>query len=238
MRLLAIFAAAAPFMFAAIRLLQTASDRRPLWMAIAAFLGASAIIVNPARRVRTPVVLFGLTLVIVTLLAAGTGFLLGASAAPGVWAVSCAFGLAQAVAVVLCTRLHAPRSVSPTGEVSRPPDGRLLAAGELILILPALVFLTAVVVRYIPPLADPAQQVVMWYANRIWTLWVLLIALPSAALITGSAALLVGSSTANVGHAPRFSPAFGMRLPVRIIAVETLTAGMILSVVVLHMLAN
>jgi hypothetical protein len=96
--------------------------------------------------------------------------------------------------------------------------------------LPALLFLTAVVVRYLPPLAGPAQRLVMWYAARYWTLWALLIAMPLAALVTGCAALFGSSGHADGSAAPK-----GAR---RVVAVVTVAAGMILTAVVLHVLAT
>jgi hypothetical protein len=54
--------------------------------------------------------------------------------------------------------------------------------------------LTVVVTRHLQPLqyepAHTAQQIVMWYSVRHWTLWVLLIGLPFAALLTGYGTLL------------------------------------------------
>lgn len=99
---------------------------------------------------------------------------------------------------------------------------RLIAAAQLVLILPAALFLTAVVARHVqlPQYADIAQQIVTWYSARYWTLWVLLIGLPFAALLMGWVTLMRSSSGT------------------RMIAVETIAAGLILAVVVLHMLAN
>src|SRR5258708_12002912 len=70
---------------------------------------------------------------------------------------------------------------------------RIIAAMELALIFPAALFMTALVVRSLSPLpyepAHTAQQLVMWYAGRMWTLWVLLLALPFTVLVTGCATL-------------------------------------------------
>ena len=55
---------------------------------------------------------------------------------------------------------------------------RISAFLQLVLILPAALFMAALVVRNLGPLryepAHTAQQIVMWYAGRLWTLWVLL----------------------------------------------------------------
>jgi hypothetical protein len=71
---------------------------------------------------------------------------------------------------------------------------RIIAATVLVLISPAALFLTAVVTRHLKPLqyepAHTAQRIVMWYAVRYCTLWVLLIAMPFAAMLTGCATLL------------------------------------------------
>lgn len=66
---------------------------------------------------------------------------------------------------------------------------RTIAAAEWLLIFPALLFMTSLVVRRLSPLdAEPArtaQDIAMWYAGRQWTLPVLLIALPLLVLAIG-----------------------------------------------------
>lgn len=108
---------------------------------------------------------------------------------------------------------------------------RLIAITELVLILPAGLFLMAVLARQLQPLqyepAHTAQQIVTWYAIRHWTLWVLLIGLPVAALFAGGVTLLQ-DWTQGTGL-PRLHPAT---------LIITLAAGLILAVVALHMLAN
>ncbi len=73
-------------------------------------------------------------------------------------------------------------------------NGRIIAATELVLIFPAALFMTAVVTRHLQPLqyepAHTAQQIVTWYSVRYWTLWVLLIGSPFAALLAGCVTLL------------------------------------------------
>ena len=121
---------------------------------------------------------------------------------------------------------------------------RIIAATELVLIFPASLFLTAVVARHLQPLqyepAHIAQQIVTWYSVRYWTLWVLLIGLPFAALLTGGVTLLRNSNggTEERQAARQSSAAIHAHLPTRIIAAATLAAGLILAVVALHMLAN
>jgi hypothetical protein len=109
--------------------------------------------------------------------------------------------------------------------VSRP----LTAALQFALIAPAAVFLLAVLARSVgPPESEAAQTVVMWYSSRLWTLWVLLLALPISALLIGGATSVGGrQSLAGAGYGAKGA-----------IAVATIAAGVILAVVVLHMLAN
>jgi hypothetical protein len=121
---------------------------------------------------------------------------------------------------------------------------RLLAATELALLFPAALFMTALVVRELRPQqlepARTAQLIVMWYAGRMWTLWLLLVSLPLAALVTGGAALL--RSRSRDGELVRtVGQSLGlMRVPLAtlLVATTTLTAGGILVLVTLHVLAN
>ena len=123
-------------------------------------------------------------------------------------------------------------------------DKRILAATELVLIFPAVLFLTAVVARHLQPLqyepAHTAQQIVTWYMVRYWTLWALLIGLPFAALLTGCVTLLRNSNGGTAERQAGRQPTGAIRthLTTRIIAAATLAAGLIPAVVVLHMLAN
>ena len=117
---------------------------------------------------------------------------------------------------------------------------RIVAATELVLIFPASLFLAAVVARHLGPVANPAQQVVTWYSDRMWTLWVLLIALPLAALLTGCVTLLPNwnGASGGGGTAKQVRLAIHAQSLTQIIAAATLGAGLILTVVALHMLAN
>ena len=121
---------------------------------------------------------------------------------------------------------------------------RTLAAAHLLLISPAVLFLVAVLVQSLQPLqkepAHTAQHIVMWYAERMWTLWILLLALPLSVLISGCISLLRDSSgSSQVANLPQralaaLHPA-GARTSV---AVTTVTAAVIVGIVILHMLAN
>jgi hypothetical protein len=105
---------------------------------------------------------------------------------------------------------------------------RTLAVLQLLLIFPAALFMAALVVRNLgPPQDEPAhaaQQIVMWYAARLWTLRVLLFALPCMALGSGWAAL-----RARNNRAP---------WPVRLVSVTTAASAGILAIVAFHVLAN
>jgi len=121
---------------------------------------------------------------------------------------------------------------------------RVLAGIEIALLVPAALFLAAVVVRGALPVAhEPAraaQVIVAWYAGRMWTLWLLLLSLPLAALVTGCAALLRGAASGSAaGDTGRAAVALVRdSLATRVIAVTTLAAAGILALVVLHMLAH
>jgi TRAP-type uncharacterized transport system fused permease subunit len=119
---------------------------------------------------------------------------------------------------------------------------RTLAAAHLLLISPAVLFLVAVIVQRLQSLqpAHTAQHIIMWYAERMWTLWILLLALPLSVLISGCISLLQDSRrSAQVATLARralsaLHPA-GART---CIAVTTATAAVIVGIVTLHMLAN
>lgn len=121
---------------------------------------------------------------------------------------------------------------------------RLVAAMQLALIFPAALFMTAVLVaageapQY--DLARVAQRIVMWYSARMWTLWLLLLALPFAVLVTGCSTLLRSwNGDAELPHAAR--PSLAMipaPLATLFVAGTTLISAGILAIVVLHMLAN
>src|SRR5579859_5965024 len=69
-----------------------------------------------------------------------------------------------------------------------------LAATELLLVFPAVLFMTALFVRNVQPLqyepAHSAQRIVDWYAASTHVgLWILLIAMPLAVLAIGSVTL-------------------------------------------------
>jgi hypothetical protein len=122
---------------------------------------------------------------------------------------------------------------------------RVVAAAQLALIFPAALFLTSVLVGAGDPpqyeLARIAQRIVRWYSGRIWTLWLLLLALPFAVLVTGCATVL-SSWNQNVDPRPDAGRQPLSMIPAPLatlfVAGTTMMSVGILAVVVLHMLAN
>lgn len=119
---------------------------------------------------------------------------------------------------------------------------RLIAALQLLLIAPAALFMTAVVVRYVPSLHDGAQRIVMSYAGKVWTLWLLLLALPLCVLVTGCMTLLRDWSHdtdfPNTGRQPVLARLHDKPSALRFVGALTFAAAGILATVVLHMLAS
>jgi hypothetical protein len=121
---------------------------------------------------------------------------------------------------------------------------RVIAVMELVLIFPAVLFMTALVLRNLQPLqyepARSAQQLVMWYAGRMWTLWFLLFGLPLIVLVSGCAELLRSYNRDIVLplRSPKSLAMVRAHLSSLFIAATTLMAGVILAIVVLHVLAN
>jgi hypothetical protein len=120
----------------------------------------------------------------------------------------------------------------------------LIAATQLLLIFPAVLFMAALFLRALQPQqyepTHTAQQIVMWYSGRQWTLWVLLITLPLIVLVTGCAVLLSSwISDVELRQAARH-PLIVIRthIPTLFIAAATLTAGLILAVVIVHILTH
>jgi hypothetical protein len=121
---------------------------------------------------------------------------------------------------------------------------RVIAVMELVLIFPAVLFMTVLVLRNFQPLqyepARSAQQLVMWYAGRMWTLWFLLLGLPLIVLVSGCAELL-RSYNRDIVLPLTSEKSLAMvraHLSSLFIAATTLMAGVILAIVVLHVLAN
>lgn len=105
---------------------------------------------------------------------------------------------------------------------------RLVAALDVVLILPAALFMLCVFLRSAFPPAEAAERLIVWYSGRVWTLWVLLLALPLAALVSGGATLFTNGAWRLLRE--QFSTL--------LVAATTLAAAAILAIVVLHMAAH
>ena len=116
-----------------------------------------------------------------------------------------------------------------------------MAALELALLAPAAIFMAALFVRNLNPLqyepAHTAQRVVTWYAGRMWTLWVLLLALPLTVLVTGCATLR-HTWNRDAISARKALAVIRTHLATFVVLATTLAATGILAIVVVHMLMN
>ncbi len=110
---------------------------------------------------------------------------------------------------------------------------------DFVLLFPAALFMAALIVRNLPlhEMATSAQRIVMWYAGRLWTLWVLLLALPLAVLMTGGVVLFRNWIEMPNAARPRLALIWDEPTALFVVGL-TFTAAGILVVVVLHMLAN
>jgi hypothetical protein len=122
---------------------------------------------------------------------------------------------------------------------------RLVAAAELLLILPAVLFIAALFVRNLQPAqsepAHTAAQIVQWYsAWPLVGLWVLLIALPAAVLVTGARTLLRDWTDDAVLREAAWRTIATIRghLATVVVAATTVVAGVILAIVALHVLTD
>ena len=104
-RMLSAAFAVAPFAFGLFRYLQTGSDLRMLWMALASFIGAMIVVSMKLTNASAVV-----TFVVATAFAAVAGFLLGATAGPGAIMVAAVFGFCWAACTTLATRAQGARA--------------------------------------------------------------------------------------------------------------------------------
>ena len=120
---------------------------------------------------------------------------------------------------------------------------RTIAVTETVFMLPAALFFAALFLRNFLPLdngSNGAQRVVLWYAGHRWTLWTLLIGLPLAALVAGSATLArnwVADASLRTDIA-RVTAALRAHPWVLLCGVMTAGAAISLALVALHMAAN
>jgi O-antigen/teichoic acid export membrane protein len=103
--------AAIPFAFAIVRALQTRADLRYVWVALASFVGAAAVMTIGRARQRTPAHVLALSVVALlaaTLLAGTVAFVVGARSALAMGLVAVGFGGCHATSLALHT-LSRPR---------------------------------------------------------------------------------------------------------------------------------
>ena len=117
------------------------------------------------------------------------------------------------------------------------------AVAQLWLMFPAVIFMGALALRKLQPLqnepAQTAQRIVMWYAARHWTLLVLLIALPFAVLVIGFITLARNwRDDMELPQAALQTFAAIRTDRTMLVVAMTLTAGVVLAIVIMHMLAN
>jgi hypothetical protein len=122
---------------------------------------------------------------------------------------------------------------------------RTAAAAELLLIFPAVLFMTSLFAREIQPMqfepAHTAKRIVDWYAAQPHIgLWLLLIAMPLAGLITGCIVLLrAWRGNAELRQAAHQTFAtVRAHLATLLVAVATVAAFGILAIVALHMITD
>lgn len=118
---------------------------------------------------------------------------------------------------------------------------RIIAFLQLVLIFPAALFMASLIVRNLGQLqyepAHAAQQIVIWYAGRVWTLRVLLFALPCLVLFSGCLALrswIRDSEHLSTQRSLASSPHW----PVRLVSVTTVSSAGILAIVGFHVLTH
>lgn len=122
---------------------------------------------------------------------------------------------------------------------------RSVAALELMLVFPAVLFMTALFARSIQPTvyepAHTAQRIVDWYASSTHIgLWLLLIALPLSVLLIGVATLMRDwRRDPDLRDATlKFVDLIRAHAATLLIAFTTATAFCILSIVAFHMMTD
>jgi hypothetical protein len=78
----------------------------------------------------------------------------------------------------------------------------------------------------------------MWYAGRLWTLWVLLFALPSIALVSGYVALRNRNRDTEQHSTQRSIASTRPHWPERFLYVTAVASAGMLAVVVFHVLTH
>src|SRR4029453_11052814 len=100
MKLLSARLAALPFAFGLIRAVQTGTDVRYVWVALAAMAGGMLVTarVRGSRRPVSPQALAAAVFLVSTIFATGTGMVLGTRLGPGLLVVAAAFAACFAAA--------------------------------------------------------------------------------------------------------------------------------------------
>ena len=123
-------------------------------------------------------------------------------------------------------------------------DKRIVVAVQLLLIIPAALFIVALLVRDLQPLLDQAayiaRLVVIWYSERVWTLWLFLAALPFTVFVLGSGALMQDwTARLDPRHVnPRTSVVIDFQPTAIAIWALTMLSAVILTVVAVHVLIS
>jgi hypothetical protein len=119
---------------------------------------------------------------------------------------------------------------------------RNIAFLQLVLIFPAVFFMVSLVVRTLgrrqfEP-AHTAQQIVLWYAGRMWSLRVLLFALPCIVLFSGCVALRTRNRDTEQHSTQRSFASSNPHWSVRLVSVMTVASAGILAIVGFHVLTH
>jgi hypothetical protein len=121
----------------------------------------------------------------------------------------------------------------------------ILATLELVLIVPAALFMTALFVRNLQPQqfepAHTAQRIVDWYAARTHLgLWIFLIGFPLAVLLIGSVSLMRSWRADPTLRLTVHEWAVSLRrhFAVIVVALATATSAAVLAIVALHLITD
>ena len=120
------------------------------------------------------------------------------------------------------------------------PANRLVAAAELLLVLPATLFMAALFLREVQPLAQTGR-LVDWFSHHVvWGLDIFLVAMPLAAFITGCTMIFRGWRRDTEIRRAMLDIFTAVRAHVAsfLIAGATLTAGAVLVIVAMHMVTE
>jgi hypothetical protein len=118
---------------------------------------------------------------------------------------------------------------------------RIIAFLQLVVIFPAALFMASLVVRNLGGQYEPAhtaQQIVMWYAARVWTLRVLLFALPCMVLFSGCVVLRTRIRGAEHHNTQQSLAPSRPHWPLRLVSVTTVASAGILAIVGFHVLTH